>query len=151
MEDRANRRRRDAAHAASAPRGRHARRGGQGGLARVRSADRSGPLPGRVRPWGLHQRSTDRLFVVSGLVSIVVFDGRTASPTFGAINEFKVSDRNPTLLVIPPDLYHGWKNIGTSEAFVINMPTVQYDYENPDALDLPYDAPAAAEIVPYRW
>ena len=81
-------------------------------------------------------------------MSIVVFDGRTASPTFGAINEFKVSDRNPTLLVIPPDLYHGWKNIGTSEAFVINMPTVQYDYENPDALDLPYDAPAAAEIVP---
>ena len=60
-------------------------------------------------------------------MSIVVFDGRTASPTFGAINEFKVSDRNPTLLVIPPDLYHGWKNIGTSEAFVINMPTVQYD------------------------
>jgi len=28
---------------------------------------------------------------------------------------------------------------------------VQYDYDNPDALDLPYDAPAAAEIVPYRW
>jgi len=108
-------------------------------------------LPGRVRAWGLHQRSTDRLFVVSGLISIVVFDGRRASPTFGAINEFKVSERNPALLVIPPNLYHGWKNIGTTEAFVINMPTVQYDYENPDALDLPYDAPAAAEIVPYRW
>ena len=97
------------------------------------------------------ERSTDRLFVVSGLVSIVVFDGRTTSPTFGAINEFKVSERNPALLVIPPNLYHGWKNIGTTEAFIINMPTVQYDYDNPDALDLPYDAPAAAEIVPYRW
>ena len=108
-------------------------------------------LPGRIRAWGLHQRSTDRLFVVSGLVSIVVFDGRTGSPTFGAINEFKVSERNPALLVIPPNLYHGWKNIGTTEAFMINMPTVQYDYDNPDALDLPYDAPAAAEIVPYRW
>ena len=33
-------------------------------------------LPGRSRAWGLHQRSTDRLFVVSGLVKIVVFDGR---------------------------------------------------------------------------
>src|SRR4051794_35892531 len=35
---------------------------------------------GRIRAWGLHQRSTDRLFVVSGLVKIVVFDGRRDSP-----------------------------------------------------------------------
>ena len=38
-------------------------------------------LPGRIRAWGLHQKSTDRLFVVSGLVTIVVFDGRRDSPT----------------------------------------------------------------------
>jgi len=108
-------------------------------------------LPGRTRGWGLHQRSTDRLFVVSGLVSIVVYDGRRDSPTFGALNEFKVGDRNPALLVIPPNLYHGWKNIGTTEAFIINMPTVQYDYQAPDALDLPYDSLRAGEIVPFRW
>ena len=41
--------------------------------------------PGRTRAWGLHQQSTDRLFVVKGLVSIVVFDGRTDSPTFGCV------------------------------------------------------------------
>ena len=79
--------------------------------------------PGRIRGWGLHQHSTDRLFVVRGLVSIVVFDGRRLSPTYGQVNEFKVSERNPGLLVIPPDLYHGWKVIGTEEAFIINMPT----------------------------
>jgi dTDP-4-dehydrorhamnose 3,5-epimerase len=37
-------------------------------------------FPGRVRAWGLHPLGTDRLFVVSGLVKIVVFDGRNASP-----------------------------------------------------------------------
>jgi dTDP-4-dehydrorhamnose 3,5-epimerase len=107
--------------------------------------------PGRIRAWGLHQHSTDRLFVVSGLVSFVVFDGRLDSPTCGALNEFKVSERNPALLVIAPNLYHGWKNIGTTEASIVNMPSYQYDYDGPDALDLPYDAPRAAEIVPYRW
>src|SRR5215471_15646233 len=91
--------------------------------------------PGRIRAWGLHQRSTDRLFVVSGLVSLVVFDGRVDSPTSGALNEFKVSERNPGLLVVPPNLYHGWKNIGTTEASIINMPSSQYDYDEPDALD----------------
>src|SRR6266536_3803876 len=107
--------------------------------------------PGRIRAWGLHRHSTDRLFVVSGLVSIVVYDGRRASPTAGALNEFKVSERNPGLLVISPNLYHGWKNIGTTEAFIINMPSSQYDYDHPDALDLPYDAPEAPDIVPFRW
>jgi dTDP-4-dehydrorhamnose 3,5-epimerase len=108
-------------------------------------------LPGRVRAWGLHQLSTDRLFVVNGLIKIVVFDGRNDSPTFGKINEFTVSEKNPGLLIIPPNLYHGWKNMGTAEATIINMPDRMYDYDKPDALDLPWDSEAAARIVPYRW
>jgi dTDP-4-dehydrorhamnose 3,5-epimerase len=106
-------------------------------------------FPYRMRAWGLHQRSTDRLFVVSGLVKIVVFDGRLDSPTYGCVNEFSVSDKNPGLLVVPPNLYHGWKNIGTTEAVIINMPTSMYNYEAPDALDLPWDSEAAARIIPY--
>lgn len=108
-------------------------------------------LPGRIRAWGLHRRSTDRLFVVKGLVSIVVFDPREDSPTRGQANEFKVSERNPGLLVIPPGLFHGWKVMGIDEAFILNMPSEAYDYESPDAWDLPYDAPETAQIVPWRW
>ena len=108
-------------------------------------------FPGRVRAWGLHQLGTDRLFVVSGLVKIVVFDGRNTSPTLGALNEFAVSEKNSGLLIVPPNLYHGWKNIGDSEAVIINMPDRMYDYEQPDALDLPWDSEAAGRIVPYRW
>ncbi|MEA2877408.1 MAG: dTDP-4-dehydrorhamnose 3,5-epimerase [Hyphomicrobiales bacterium] len=108
-------------------------------------------FPGRVRAWGLHQRSTDRLFVVDGLVQIVVFDGRDGSATFGRLNVFTVSPKNPGLLVIEPNLYHGWKNIGTNEAIIINMPTSMYDHEAPDALDLPWDSEAARRIIPHRW
>jgi dTDP-4-dehydrorhamnose 3,5-epimerase len=108
-------------------------------------------LPGRLRAWGLHQRSTDRLFVASGLVKIVVFDGRNDSATLGQINEFTVSEKNPGLLIIPPNLYHGWKNIGTTEAIIINMPDRMYDYDEPDALDLPWDSEAAERLIPYKW
>lgn len=55
---------------------------------------------GRVRAWGLHPRGTDRLFVVSGLVKLVVFDGRRDSPTLGQWNEFVARDRNPGLPVV---------------------------------------------------
>ncbi len=108
-------------------------------------------LPDRIRAWGLHQRSADRLFVVTGLVKIAVYDGRNNSATKGAVNEFIVSEKNPGLLIIPPNLYHGWRNIGTSEAVIINMPSAQYDYDAPDALDLPWDSEEAARIIPYRF
>lgn len=108
-------------------------------------------MPGRIRAWGLHRHSTDRLFVVRGLVSIVLYDGRPSSPTHGLLNEFRVSDRNPGLLVIPPDLYHGWKNLGVDEAFIVNMPSSLYAHTSPDALDLPYDHADAPAVVPFRW
>ena len=72
-------------------------------------------------------------------------------PRSGSVNEFRVSERNPGLLVIPPNLFHGWKNIGVDEAYIINMPSSQYEHEGPDALDLPYESPEAETIVPWRW
>ena len=108
-------------------------------------------FPERIRAWGLHQVSIDRLFVVSGLVKVAVFDGRLDSPTHGRVFEVVLSERNPGLLIIPPDLYHGWKNIGVTEAVIINMPTEMYDYENPDALDMPWDSDAARRLIPYTW
>ncbi len=108
-------------------------------------------LPTRIRAWGLHQASTDRLFVVKGFVSIVVYDAREESPTYGCFNEFRVTERNPGLLVIPPNLFHGWKNFGMDEALIINMPSSLYEHEGPDALDLPYESEKAAAIVPFRW
>ena len=31
------------------------------------------------------------------------------------------------------------------------MPTSTYTYDEPDAWDLPWDSPAAAELIPYRF
>ena len=108
-------------------------------------------LPGRIRAWGLHQKSTDRLFVAKGLVKMAVFDGRLDSPTRGGVYEVTLSQHSPGLLVVAPNLYHGWKNIGIDEAIVINMPTVSYNHEAPDALDLPWDSEDAARLIPYRF
>lgn len=108
-------------------------------------------FPGRVRAWGLHRQTVDRLFVASGLVRVVCYDGRRDSKTCGFVNELTLGDRNPGLVVIPPDVYHGWKNIGVSESIVINLPSRLYDYDRPDSLDLPWDTAAARELIPYTW
>jgi dTDP-4-dehydrorhamnose 3,5-epimerase len=67
------------------------------------------------------------------------------------LNEFVVSEKNPGLLIVPANVYHGWKNIGTSEAVIINISDRMYEYEQPDALDLPWDSEAADRIIPYTW
>ena len=108
-------------------------------------------FPGRVRAWGIHRHTVDRLFAATGSLLIVCCDGRRASPTFGRINEFMLGERNQGLVVIPPGVYHGWKNIGADEAMIISMPSVLYDYEAPDRWELLWDSPEAQELIPYQW
>ena len=108
-------------------------------------------FPGRVRAWGLHSATTDRLFAASGSLCIVCYDARSASPTFGAVNEFLLGARNQGLVVIPPGVYHGWKNVGDDEAAIVSMPSQQYDHDLPDRWELAWESPAARELIPYDW
>jgi dTDP-4-dehydrorhamnose 3,5-epimerase len=108
-------------------------------------------FPGRIRAWGLHRFTTDRLFAASGSLLIVCYDGRRGSPTFGHINEFMFGGRNPGLVVIPPGVYHGWQNIGDDEATIVSMPSRLYHYEAPDRWELMWDSPEAQATIPYKW
>lgn len=108
-------------------------------------------FPGRVRAWGLHQETTDRLFASSGLLCIVCFDARASSPTRGRVNEFLLGARSQGLVVIPPGVYHGWKNVGDDEAGIVSMPSQLYDYDAPDRWDLLWDSPEAEALIPYQW
>jgi dTDP-4-dehydrorhamnose 3,5-epimerase len=108
-------------------------------------------FPGRTRAWGIHQKTTDRLFAATGSFCVVCYDGRRDSPTFGSVNEFMLGGRNQGLVVIPPGVYHGWKNIGNDEATIVSMPSQLYDHNGPDRWELPWDSDAARTTIAYRW
>jgi dTDP-4-dehydrorhamnose 3,5-epimerase len=108
-------------------------------------------FPGRIRAWGIHRFTVDRLFAATGSLCIVCYDGRRNSPTFGCLNEFMLGERNQGLVVIPPGVYHGWKNIGDDEAAIVRMPSRLYEYEKPDRWELPWDSAAARETIAYHW
>ena len=42
--------------------------------------------PGRIKGWGMHKLQTDRYAIVNGSVRVVLFDGRSESPTQGLID-----------------------------------------------------------------
>ena len=81
------------------------------------------------------------------MATVVLYDGRDGSPTKGEVNEFFMGEQNPILLVIPPLVLHGMKGIGTEAAYLVNVPTEHYVYDDPDEHRV---APHSAK-VPYDW
>lgn len=103
--------------------------------------------PGVVKAWHYHKKQTDHFCVVKGMAKVVLYDGRKDSPTKGIVNEFFIGDQNPSLVVIPNLVMHGYKNIGTEEVFLLNFPTEVYNYKEPDELR----SPAHSKQIPYDW
>jgi dTDP-4-dehydrorhamnose 3,5-epimerase len=104
-------------------------------------------FPGAIGAWSCHEKAVDRLFVNAGHLKVVLFDGREDSATFGRVSELFVGDARPTFLVIPPGVWHGLQNLGSTDALILNYPTNAYKYTDPDHWRLPYDT----EQIPYTW
>ncbi len=100
-------------------------------------------LPARIKGWGMHDHQTDRYFVVSGSVRVVLFDGRDESPTSGSIVQVNFTDRTPGLVKIPPGVWHADQNVGDAPCRVVNFPTRAYDRDAPDKYRID---PASGEI-----
>jgi dTDP-4-dehydrorhamnose 3,5-epimerase len=103
--------------------------------------------PGIVKAWHYHQKQTDHVCVVHGMIKLVLCDWRKDSTTYRKIEELIIGEHNTLLVRIPPMVLHGWKGIGEKEAIVINIPDTHYDSESPDEQRLPYDS----EEVGYDW
>lgn len=103
--------------------------------------------PGHVSAWHAHETGTDRLTVTAGQLTIVLYDGRTAAPTHGRVNEFHISAMRPTLLVVPPMIWHGVKNASGEPATLLNLTDHAYTYEDPDHWRLPADT----DQIPHRF
>jgi dTDP-4-dehydrorhamnose 3,5-epimerase len=93
--------------------------------------------PGVVKAWHYHKLQKDNFACVKGVIKLVLVDTREDSPTKGEISEFYIGEINPLLVQVPVGVYHGWKCLGTEEAFIINVPTKTYNYKDPDEYRLP--------------
>ncbi len=97
--------------------------------------------PGVVSAWHCHEQHFDAVFVVHGSIQAAVFDDREGSPTRGMVNHFNLSRARPTLVVLPPLVWHGFRNLEQSGSAFIGFFDKAYDYENPDEWRVPQDHP----------
>jgi len=79
---------------------------------------------GVVKGWHLHDRQTDHVACIVGMIKLVLMDGEELS-------EYYIGERNPCIITIPPGIIHGWKAYDGT-AVVVNIPDKVYDYDDPD-------------------
>ena len=103
--------------------------------------------PGIIKAWHYHKLQSDNLTCIKGKILLAIYDPRENSPTYGELNDFIISLDNPKLIHIPPGIYHGFKNVGESEAIVVNTITKPYNHDNPDE----YRVDAFNEKIGYKW
>lgn len=103
--------------------------------------------PGVVKAWHYHKLQTDNFTCIHGMMKVVLYDARKESPTYGSLAELFMGEKNPLLISVPPGVCHGFKGIGTETAFFISIPTLPYNYKEPDEYRLPPDTTE----IPYDW
>jgi dTDP-4-dehydrorhamnose 3,5-epimerase len=97
--------------------------------------------PGGISAWHVHSSATDRLFVTHGRMLIVLYDIRPDSPTNGLVNEFRLGTVRPGLVVVPPHVWHGVKNVGWEPSTLVNVVSEAYAYTDPDHYAVPPESP----------
>ena len=103
--------------------------------------------PNGLSGWHAHADTIDRIMVNFGKMKIVLYDARKDSPTYGYINEFRIGSIRPTLIVVPPKVFHAVQNISMEKSALINIVNHAYSYKDPDHWRLPIDTPE----IPYTF
>ena len=101
--------------------------------------------PGVVKGWHGHKKMTLNYAVIKGMIKLVLYDDRKDSKTKGEIMEIFMGEDNYVLVSIPPNVWNGFKGIGTKEAIVANCSTHPHD---PDEI---YRCDPIDNDIPYDW
>ncbi len=101
--------------------------------------------PGAVKAWHLHKIMTLNYAVPIGRIKFVLYDGRDGSPTKGEIQEIYLGPDNYQLVVVPPNIWNGFKGIASEPALVANCASIPHDANEIVRCD-PLDG-----TIPYDW
>jgi dTDP-4-dehydrorhamnose 3,5-epimerase len=92
-------------------------------------------VPGVARGPHEHVQQTDYFcFLGPSNFKVVLWDNRKDSSTFGEKMTLFAGMDNPMMVIVPPGIVHGYKNIGTETGMVVNFPDKLYrgvNYKEP--------------------
>ena len=99
------------------------------------------PRGGTRKEWYFHEHTLDRYMVLSGTLSVGLYDGRRDSGTFRGFQVVELSEPGrgqPSALRIPPGVWHSLRWESESGMF-LNAKYPAYNRELPDKFRVPLD------------
>ncbi len=89
-----------------------------------------------VRAFHKHDELHDWFCIVKGAAKFVLVDDRPDSPTHEKFDILVGSDRSPSLIVVPPGIYHGWMSL-QPDTIMVSTASHEYNREKPDEARIP--------------
>ncbi len=94
---------------------------------------------GVIRAFHKHEVLWDWFFISHGAAKFVLRDDRPDSPTYEQMDTYVITQRNPSLLVVPPGVFHGWMSL-EDDTQLISTASEVYKREKPDEMRIPPDS-----------
>jgi dTDP-4-dehydrorhamnose 3,5-epimerase len=101
--------------------------------------------PGAIKGWHKHREMTLNYACMEGRIKLVLYDDRNASPSKGDLMEIFLGPDNYSLVVIPPEVWNGFKGMSGPYAIVANCCTHPHDPRRSERMD-PF-----SDRIPYTW
>lgn len=95
--------------------------------------------PGVIKAFHYHEDQDDLWFFPSGNAQVVLHDLREQSITKGETNVYYMGENNPSILLIPKGVAHGYRVLGEKSATVVYCTTKSYNPSQPDEKRIPWD------------
>lgn len=94
---------------------------------------------GTIRAFHKHKELWDFFFISHGSAKFVLRDDRAQSPTYGEMMTLVMGQHNPTLIGVPPGVYHGWMAL-EDDTQMISTASEVYNRAQPDEVRIPPDS-----------
>ena len=101
--------------------------------------------PGAVKGWHRHDPAFLNYACIAGSIKLVLYDERPGSRTHGELMELFLGIDDHKLVQVPPQVWNGFKAVGTSTALVANCCTHEHGTFQSERLD-PF-----VNHIPYDW
>lgn len=103
--------------------------------------------PGVIKAFHYHKKQDDIWFFPSGNARVVLHDLREGSETKGVTESFMMGEDNPSALLIPIGVAHGYQVLGNEPVVIVYVTTQSYDPKSPDEERIEWDDPK----IGYDW
>ena len=97
------------------------------------------PTRGTVRAFHKHEILWDWFCIVHGSAKFVLVDDRQDKSTYRQKDVIVIGEHNPSLIVVPPGIFHGWMSL-EDDTIMVSTASEVYNRAKPDEIRISPDS-----------